>query len=264
MARLFDGRLRDQEAARQAYVHLLELDPPDVRLAHEAVEALCRLHLEAGDGVALIAAKRQLLRFTDLPKEQVHIRLEIAQIQLELRDRVGGALTYGEVLDMDPANQAALGTLERLFREEEEWQLLVDLYEHCISVTMDPRTKASMWRQIGELQRDHLNNTGAALSAFQSVLDLKVGREDTNYALHSLAALYEAAERWADVEETLRRLTMIAEADLERVELLTKSAIVVGRNLGAQQRRPRPSQARARSRGDGSAGPQRGAPLPRA
>ncbi|MEM7155053.1 MAG: hypothetical protein AAF799_19550 [Myxococcota bacterium] len=232
IALLLDEHIQDQEAARQAYGDLLDLDPPDAGLAHRAVEALCRLHLEAGDGVALIEAKRALLRFVDSPDEQVRIRLEIAEIQEELGDRVGAALTHSEVLDMEADNPRSLETLERLFLEEQEWERLCEVLEHRIGVTPDPRLRAPTWRQIGEIQRDHLEDAHRAIAAFQSVLDLKVGREDTAYALSSLVELNQGLERWPDVEEGLRRLTALADNDGHRVELLSRTAQVVGGPLG--------------------------------
>jgi len=231
LARLLDQQLRDQEGARQAYTALLDLDPADATLAHEAVSALCRLHLEAGDEVAFVGAKRRLLGFIDTVAEQVRTRIEIAETEGELGDRVGSALTYSEVLDLDPANPVALEALERLFVEEQEWARLVEVLEHRILHTSDPRQKASIWRRIGEMQRDRQADLHRAIDAFQSVLDLKVGREDTAYALTALVALHEELERWPDVEEGLRRLTVIAESDRDRVELLTRTAVVVGRKL---------------------------------
>ncbi len=231
-ARLLDEHLRDQEGARQAYSNLLALDPPDATLAHEAVSKLCRLHLEAGDGVALIGAKRALLRFVDSSAEQVSVRLEIAEIQLELRDRVGAALTFSEVLDRQPANASALDALERLFTEEQEWARLVEVLEHRIGVTTEVRARAALWRQLGELQRDQLSEPRKAIASFQSVLDLKVGRDETTYALQSLTTLHEELEHWPDVEESLRRLTTIAESEEIRVALLTRTAVVVGKKLG--------------------------------
>lgn len=231
LARLYDVHLQDQEAARAAYSALLELDPPDARLAIEAVQALCRLHLEAGDGPALVEAKRRLLRFTDAPAEHVRIRLEIAELQEDLGDRRGAAVTYGEVLDMQPANVAALDALERLFADEGEWERLVEVLEHRVSVTADPRHKAAIWRQIGELRRDHLEQIEATIDAFQSILDLKVGREETAYALAALVALHERRQRWPDVEEGLRRLIAITDDEDERIDLLVRMAVVVGRHL---------------------------------
>ncbi|MEM6291924.1 MAG: hypothetical protein AAGA54_11685 [Myxococcota bacterium] len=231
-ARLLDEHLRDQEGARSAYTNLLALDPPDATLAHEAVSKLCRLHLEAGDGVALVEAKRALLRFVDAHAEQVNLRLEIAGIQLELRDRVGAALTFSEVLDRQPANADALDALERLFTEEEEWARLVEVLQHRIGVTTEVRARAALWRQLGEVQRDRIDEPHRAIESFQSVLDLKVGRDETTYALQSLTTLHETLEHWPDVEESLRRLTTIAESEEIRVALLTRTAIVVGKKLG--------------------------------
>ncbi len=231
-ARLLDQHMRDQEGARVAYGQLLALDPPDASLAHEAVSQLCRLHLQAGDGVALIEAKRALLRFLDTAAAQVDVRLEIAAVQLELRDRIGAALTFSEVLDRQPANAIALDSLEALFTEEEEWARLVEVVQHRIGVTTDARTRAALWRQLGELQRDKLGDPNRAIESFQSVLDLKVGREETTYALQSLTDLHEGLEHWPDVEECLRRLTTIAHSEDIRVGLLTRTAIVTGRRLG--------------------------------
>lgn len=231
LARLLDEHLRDQEGARSAYTALLALDPPDAMLAHEAVAKLCRLHLEAGDGVALIASKRELLRFCETPADRVRTLLEIASLQLELRDRVGAALTYSDVLDMQPANLDALQALEQLFIEEEEWARLGEVFEHRIGVTTEPRLRAGLWRQLGELRRKKLDDRTGALRAFTEVVQLKVGREETAHALRALIELHEELEHWPDVEENLRRLTKIADSEDVRVELLTKTAIVLGRKL---------------------------------
>lgn len=231
VAVLLDETIGDQELARAAYGQLLKLDPPDATLAHKAVEALCRLHLEAGDGVALIEAKRALLRFTDSSAEQVAIRLEIASIQEQLGDRIGAAMTYSEVLDMQVDNLQALEALERLFLEEGEWNRLCEVLQHRIEVTPDPRGRAPVWRQIGEIQRDQLGDPHRAIAAFQSVVDLKVGREETAYALQALVGLGEHLERWADVEENLRRLVTLAETTEDRVELQLYTAQIVGDKL---------------------------------
>lgn len=233
MAMLLDDRLRDSEGARRAWLDLLELDPPDAALAHKTVQALVRLHLEAGDFAALVEAQRALLRFTEPHHEQVRIRLEIATIQLEqLMDRVGAALSWAEVVDMEPANRTALDALERLLLEEREWQRLTEVLEHRISVAEDPRIQAQLWRRIGDIRRGELDDKQGAIEAFQSVLDLKTGHDDAVYAQTQLVELNRELERWADVEEGLRRLISLADNDGERVRLLAATAEVVGKRLG--------------------------------
>ncbi|HWB73585.1 MAG TPA: hypothetical protein VG755_01495, partial [Nannocystaceae bacterium] len=235
VAELLDGKLGDAEGARKAWAELLALDPPDVALAQRAVEALCRLHLESGDGVALVEAKRALLRFSADTEAHVRVRLEIAEIQEQLGDRIGAAITYGEVLDLQAGNLVALDALERLFLEEQEWGRLCEVLEHRIAVTSDPKSRAAIFRQIGEIQRDQLNDLHRALAAFQSVLDTKAGREETVLALQALVAINEGLERWADVDDGLRRLVGLADSDTVRVELLTRTALVVGGRLGRGQ-----------------------------
>jgi tetratricopeptide (TPR) repeat protein len=233
MAMLLDERLRDSAGARKAWLMLLDLDPPDAALAHKTVRALVRLHLEAGDFSALVHAQRALLRFTDAHHEQVRIRLEIANIQLDqLMDRIGAALTWAEVVDMEPANRTALDALERLLLEEQEWQRLTEVLEHRISVAEEPRVQAQLWRRIGDIRRSELKLEQQAIQAFQSVLDLKTGHDDAVYAQTQLVGLNRTLERWPDVEEGLRRLTALADTDAERVRLLAETADVVGSKLG--------------------------------
>ncbi|HVI01205.1 MAG TPA: hypothetical protein VM869_20955 [Enhygromyxa sp.] len=232
-AMLLDERLRDSAGARRAWLALLELDPPDAALAHKTVRALVRLHLEAGDFAALVHAQRALLRFTDAHHEQVRIRLEIATIQLDqLMDRIGAALTWAEVVDMEPANRTALDALERLLLEEQEWQRLTEVLEHRISVAEEPRIQAQLWRRIGDIRRGELQLEQEAIQAFQSVLDLKTGHDDAVYAQTQLVELNRALERWPDVEEGLRRLISMADHDAERVRLLAATAEIVGTKLG--------------------------------
>lgn len=236
IARLADERLGDREQARDAYGQLLAMDPPDLDLVRHAVGALCRLHLEAGDGVALVDAKRAYLRFAESSAEQAQVRLEIAEIQEQhLGDRVGAAMTYSEVVDMEADNGQALEALERLFLEEEEWALLTEVLTHRVTVTADPRTRSSLWHQVGTLRRDRLEDVEGAIAAFQSILDLKVGRDDTVDALQALLVLHEKLEHWPDVEEVLKRLTKLAAGDAQRGELMRRTAEVTGRKLGRGQ-----------------------------
>ena len=232
MATLLDERLRDSEGARKAWLALLDLDPPDADLAHKTIRALVRLHLEAGDFAALAEAERALLRFTDAHHEQVRIRLEIARIQLEqLMDRVGAALTWAEVVDMEPGNRIALDALEQLLLEEREWQRLTEVLEHRIGVADEPRIQAQLWRRIGDIRRGELQELQRAIEAFQSVLDLKTGHDDAVYAQTQLVELNRELERWPDVEEGLRRLILLADRDSERVRLLCDTAEIVGARL---------------------------------
>ncbi|NVB42031.1 tetratricopeptide repeat protein [Pseudenhygromyxa sp. WMMC2535] len=232
IAVLLDERLHDSAGARRAWLDLLELDPPDAALAHKTVEALVRLHLEAGDFAALVEAQRALLRFIEPHHQQVQVRLQIARIQLEqLMDRIGAALSWAEVIDMEPGNREALEALEALLIEEEEWQRLTELLEHRITVTEEPRLQAQLWRRIGDIRSDRLDAKQQAIEAFQSVLDLKTGHDDAVYAQTKLVELNRAIERWPDVEEGLRRLIALADTEAERVRLLAETAEVVGKKL---------------------------------
>ncbi len=233
IARVLDEVLNLPEQARNAYAELLKLDPPDARLVEETVGSLCRLHMQAGDFIALVETQQTLLRYTNQRDEQIRLRLKLAKTQLDyLFDRVGAALTWSEVLDTDPANKEALDALERLFVEEEEWERLDEVFTHRTDVTPDTRARAELWRRSGDLRFEKLRDLPGAIDAYQTVIDLKVGREDTVHAIQKLVEIHRELEHWPDVEESLRRLVSLADRDADRVEHLVQTAEVLKSRLG--------------------------------
>ena len=238
IARMLDQVLGMPEQARTAYSELLKLDPPDASIVQETVAALCRLLMEAGVFISLVETLETLIRQTNRRVDQIALRLNLAATRLHyLFDRVGAALTWSEVLDIDPANREALDALERLFTEEEEWARLDEVLEHRAEVTPDTRARASLWLRMGDLRLGQLEALREAIDAFQTVLDLKVGREDTVHALTRLVEINGQLEHWPDVEECLRRLVSLADRDTDRVQYLIATAEVVRTHLG------RPSDA---------------------
>ncbi|MGB1700557.1 MAG: tetratricopeptide repeat protein, partial [Nannocystaceae bacterium] len=181
----------------------------------------------------LVETQQTLLKYTDRRDEQIRLRLKLAKTQLEyLFDRVGAALTWSEVLDTDPSNKEALDALEQLFVEEEEWQRLDEVLTHRTDVTPDTRARAELWRRMGDLRFEKLIDLPEAINAYQTVLDLKVGREDTVHAIQQLVAIHRQLEHWPDVEDCLRRLVALADRDADRVEHLIQTAEVLKSHLG--------------------------------
>ncbi|TPV95443.1 MAG: tetratricopeptide repeat protein, partial [Myxococcales bacterium FL481] len=233
VAELLDERLDDPAGARDAYAALVELDPPDLDLAHRSAQALCRLLLESGEFAALVPAKRTLLRFASETKDQVRIKLEIADLQLgQLRDRVEAAATWAEILDLEPRQEQALDGLERLFASEQEWASLCRVLEHRIHVGDEPSAKAGLWRRLGELRRDRLDDTSGATEAFHSVVELSPESDDAVAALRALIAISRERESWGDVEDGLRRLERLIDAPRDQADIRLELAEVVGKALG--------------------------------
>ncbi|MGB1277910.1 MAG: tetratricopeptide repeat protein, partial [Nannocystaceae bacterium] len=229
---LLDEHLQDIDGARAAYTELFELDPPDTALARKVASALTRLHRAAGDAAALVEALRALSRHTVEIDQQVAIALETAQIlESQLEDQPGAASAYYEVLDLDPENFTALDALERLFVSLEDWDQLSDVLRQRIEVVEDDSEKARLWRKVGEVQRDHALNPHAAIEAFQWIIDIDVSEQETSGALRAMVGINNEREQWGDVEEGLRRLTDLATTDEERIQLMVRTATVVGEKL---------------------------------
>jgi tetratricopeptide (TPR) repeat protein len=233
IAVVLDDHLQDHEGARKAYAELLALEPPDVELARRATVALARLHRAAGDAPALIETLRGLLRFTEKDADQVRINLEIAELQeTRLGDLAAAASTYHEVLDIDPAVVAAMDALERIYVGQGAWEPLTRVLRQRVMTADDPFERARLWRKIGEILRDQLKNPYEAIEAFQGIVDAGASTKETTHAIDAIVRLNSELERWPEVEEGLRKLLELADADDAKAELLVRTAAVVGDKLG--------------------------------
>ncbi|HGG56227.1 MAG TPA: tetratricopeptide repeat protein, partial [Nannocystis exedens] len=228
---LLDDHIRDIDQARDVYAELLALDP-DAEVARRASTALVRLHGEANDDLSLVGALREHLRFADDDAEQIKINLQVAALQEKLGDPRSATESYYAVLDLDPENEAAGESLERIFVELEDWDSLCEVLRQRVMVTDEPFEQSRLWRKIGEIQRDHAGNPHRAVEAFQWIVDLRLSDADYGFGLDAIVKIKAELEQWADVEEGLRRLVELHEDDDKlRAELLTRAAEVVGQRL---------------------------------
>lgn len=233
IAVVLDDHIQDHDGARKAYADLLALDPPDPELARRATVALARLHRSAGDAPALIETLRALLRFTDKDADQIKINLEIADLQeFKLHELEAAAASYHAVLDVDPTAMTALEALERIYVSQGAWEPLVGVLRQRVMAADDAGERARLWRKIGEVLQNRLDNQYEAIEAFQGVIDANSSAKETAHALDAIVGLNRKLERWPEVEEGLRKLLALADTAGHRGELLVRTAEVVGDKLG--------------------------------
>jgi tetratricopeptide (TPR) repeat protein len=122
---LWEGRLGAPDRAVDAYRNALAVDDACI----DAMQALEKLYTQQDRWYELLEVYEMMLNVRTEPDQQLNIYSRMAMIQEEeLQDIPGTIDTYRKMMLVDPASTAALRALERLYRDNERWDDLADVY----------------------------------------------------------------------------------------------------------------------------------------
>ena len=206
-------------------LQLFETTLSDVGPNVVLLEAYCE-HLEdAGRWEELVQTLGQL----GDSQEDVYIKIGVARrratICEEKRSDMDGAIAVHEqIVDLDASDKDALVALERLYLHIGNYEKLVVTLERLIDV--DPARQAELYKMMGNVQLEELDNVSKAAEAFEQASalnpsDLSCYRllEAAFGGLEDWSSLGEVYERWALVEndpqaraEVCRNLGIVREA----------------------------------------------------
>lgn len=213
IARTLDRRLGDFRGAVAAYERLLQLEPSDL----EAVDGLDAL-------LTLLAEWNRLVEVLDLradmvgdPAQQKAVRQRQGEICEEQLGRLDDAVDfYRKALDLDETDLRLYDSLAGLLERRERWGELVELLERKLTVLTDPAGRRETLARMARTQHERLQNGGAAIQSWRSLLEEAPADRE---ALDALDALLEADKAWYDLVEILRRKLDAAANDVERLAL---------------------------------------------
>jgi tetratricopeptide (TPR) repeat protein len=209
VARICEDLLGDVDRAEKVYRRVLEIDPADPTLVIPAARALGRIY----------AARQQHAALADVLNIEVRLE-ENVDARRALYERIG--TLYETVLDNpaqaieawrsrlgdDPADEAALRALERLYERTSQWRELVEVLRARESSSTDPAERRRTMVRAAETLAGKLDDVPEAISAWRSVFD-DFGADRATLA--ALEALYEKAERWTDLADALETDLPLAE-----------------------------------------------------
>jgi tetratricopeptide (TPR) repeat protein len=116
-----------------------------------------------------------------------------------------------QIVESDPQNQDALDALERLYLGKGQFQPLLDVYAKKLELTHDVDARVDIQAKIGQLYEDEVKDDGAAIAAYQGILDA-VGDEPK--ALAALDRVFLRNARWRELADILsRQLTIVGPED---------------------------------------------------
>jgi tetratricopeptide (TPR) repeat protein len=203
IADIHERRLANFEAAFDAYVRALRIDPGSV----EVIAHLDRLSEVTGRWADLAAAYEAEVEKVMESRLQVEMLLRIGRIYEEETREIEKAISaYKRVADAEPDRKDGLVALDRLYTHTQQWPelaevlrreiRLADTEDHIIELTF--RLAQILELAVGDLPR--------AVEAYQDILNANPAHMETRESLERLLRAGQMQHEIAQVLEPLYRL----------------------------------------------------------
>ncbi len=229
LARVWYEKLERERNAIENWERVLDIDPGNTyalfsiaeiqRAGGQSRERADTLHRIIDVGAAT-------LEDADL----ITVYMQLGHIYAnELGQPHDAAEAYRSVLNIDPACFEALDSLELIFREENDWEEVIDVMEQRALALFDPQDKVRQLIAVTEMWEREVGDKDRASGAFARILEADPMHE---YAFSELQGLHREAERWDElIDLYVTRIEATEDRD-ERIELLRAAARVYEEHLG--------------------------------
>jgi len=192
LAQIYQYELEDPQSAVETYRNLLDIRP----MHEETLDELEQIHRAREEWDELFDVLQSKGDATDVPDEKIECYSQMATIAEQMLDRPFDAIDlWNQVLEQDPDHVGALEELGRLYYAEERWDELVGIIERQLELTEDPDVQLELYKSLGTVWGEKLENDGPALDAWREVLEI-----DPN-DLEALRAVRDLYTRQGDYEE---------------------------------------------------------------
>jgi tetratricopeptide (TPR) repeat protein len=220
VARIAEDLLGDSARAEKVYRRVTALDPGDSNLVIPAAQALGRIYAAQGKHDALAEVLGIEVKLEADAEKRRALYERIGTLHEEVLTQPEQAIeAWRARLADDPTDAAALAALERLYERTEKWRDLVGVFHARQAATEDGEERRRTMTRAAEVLAAKLADVPEATQAWRAVLD-EFGPERPTLA--ALEDLYELAERWADLAETLEVDLSLAEETADRLQIWTR------------------------------------------
>lgn len=201
IARLYEDALENHASAFDTYARALALDNGNEQTLQN-LERLAMIVNRWPQVAALYDA--ELDKLTENPERLVELGLRTAQIfEVQLEDVDNAIGRYKRVTDVDPENQNAVRSLDRLYLQTERWSELAAVLERESEIGQTPDEILEFKYRLGQVQQHKLSNLDAAIAAYRDVLNAAPEHTAT---LEALEGLFAAGTKQAEIAEILEPL----------------------------------------------------------
>lgn len=214
----YEQQLGSVNEALEAYENVVSEDP----LNPSALQGLDRLYTRLGRFDRLLEALKAEVRIAATPRQKVGLYERLAALyETEFLDPEQASDALEKVLELDPRNEGALTSLERVMRSRGRFNELLELLARHASYVNDSRQKLALLLERATLLAGPLGSPHQAVVAYEAVLELAPDQPD------ALGALAELKQQSGDAEQALRALDTLAETSTDpnaRADNYTRAA----------------------------------------
>jgi tetratricopeptide (TPR) repeat protein len=220
VAKIFEDLLDKPARAEEVYRQVLDLDRADPALALPAAKALERIYMGGNHAKELAEVLRAQVELEESGDARRTIWGRLGEIyETALGDATNAISAWRARADDDPGDEQALAALDRLYTSTAQWPALALVLRAREHGTTDQGQRKELMTRLAVTLADRVGDSAEAILAYRAVLD-DFGSEHA--ALAPLAVLYEKAERFQDLGDTLEADLALAEAVDDRLALLAR------------------------------------------
>ncbi len=217
-ARWYGKKLGHPEYAIPYYQQVLSIDPANAA----AMRQMAELYRTTRQWDTLRQVLARLVEMSPEPRVKAATEVELGLLAEEQFGHLEEALNhYKRALGLDPENLGAMEALERIHRQQQRWQPLVEVLERKAGVLQDPDRIKDVQLALAEVYEDHLRDPERALRAYGAARDIDPSELD---ALKGLERIYAQLERWEELAGVLEAEYELVSTDRERIAILTRLA----------------------------------------
>lgn len=230
VAEIHEVQRNDNDSAIKAWRRVLGVKD-DEPLALTTLDRLLATEGLFAELVEIVQKRAELADEPGIRKVMLH---RIAALYEDELSEPGSAITaYKNVLAVDDTDRQALDALDGLFRNQEEWNELVEVLNRKIELTESPQQRRELRFDAAILHDERLNDAYEAISLYSATLD---DDPDDVEALKKLDGLYVRETQWADLMEVLDRRIALEQDSVARAELAFRSAKIMETELYEPER----------------------------
>ena len=230
VARLHEQVLGDAARAQAVYMQVLEIDPDDPDLVLPAARSLERIFAASGQHAELAKMLKLQVRLEDNAETRRTIHGRIGELsEGVLEDPAAAIAAYNARLDDDPADEKAMIALDRLYERTTDWKALVEILRSRERLAADGGVRRELLSRIATILADRLTEVGPAIDVYRTIVEDFGADRPT---LTALAKLYEVADRWTDLAETLEGELALAHTSEDKLEIFARLGQVRRIRLG--------------------------------
>ncbi len=206
-AELWEARVGDSHKSMAAYTACIETgaESPDVA---EAMDQLVRVAIESKRRKELIPLFRKVIPQLSQPELLRKAQFVVADTARALGDNQVAESYYENVLEMSPADDRALTSLEEMYRARRDAPALYALLERRARLADTEGTRGLFLGKMAHLSTQALNNPDQAITLWNDCLALD---PDHGEAQAALEEIYETRADWP-------ALIALLEQRIERTE----------------------------------------------